>query len=396
MRSTSLRRLGILMLGAVAAACDGPPFFGARTVRDSAGIEIVVQPLHDAERWTLRGEPVLDLSAPGDSLREFFYVWDGTFLSDGSVAVINGSTNQIRIFSPDGSEVRQFGREGDGPGEFRLAYTIFAIAGDRLIVADPRHPRVSIFDRNGRLTEDATLPRVRMPVAVGWLGDDRVLLSHQAVEPEPGKVVQQSVQYTAFSWSSGALDSLARIPSGTIELIGGFEPWGVVGGALFEAEAHAAAISGFAVLADGGEPDLRFTDAHGKLERILRWPATGRRVTQADLAAYRATTLAEMPSDEYRMLMTKQLDARRVAERFPVMGDVLSDRDGRVWVQRYVEPRDTLQTWHVFDLTSGDVAVIGLPLGMRLLDATGRRLLVVERDELDVEHPLVYEVLTPR
>ncbi len=102
------------------------------TVRDSAGVRIVELSLRRSTAFGLSRDPLVELSASGDSLREFSHVWDGAFLSDGSVAVINGITNQVRVFTADGGSVVQFGGTGHGPGEFQFAQKVFVLSDDQL------------------------------------------------------------------------------------------------------------------------------------------------------------------------------------------------------------------------------------------------------------------------
>lgn len=67
---------------------------------------------------------------------------------DGTVFVADAANHEIRVFDPDGSHLRTFGRGGEGPGEFRSLYSI-AWVGDRLLTYDPHLGRIGEFSGTG-------------------------------------------------------------------------------------------------------------------------------------------------------------------------------------------------------------------------------------------------------
>lgn len=74
----------------------------------------------------------------------------------GRIVVLEQSPVSIKIFERDGRLVRQFGREGSGPGEFRNPSLV---AFDSLIVVDdPQLARLEVFDSTGRLLHEYPAP----------------------------------------------------------------------------------------------------------------------------------------------------------------------------------------------------------------------------------------------
>ena len=65
----------------------------------------------------------------------------------GRVFVVDQGPEVIKVYAPDGTMVRTIGREGAGPGEFRVAF--IAIRGAHLVVFDPSTARTSVFDTSG-------------------------------------------------------------------------------------------------------------------------------------------------------------------------------------------------------------------------------------------------------
>lgn len=73
----------------------------------------------------------------------------GVRLADGRIAVANGASNEIRLFSRDGQFVQAFGRAGSGPGEFRRIIRLLR-RGDTLVGVDG-DSRAHDFEPAGRL-----------------------------------------------------------------------------------------------------------------------------------------------------------------------------------------------------------------------------------------------------
>ena len=75
---------------------------------------------------------------------------------DGTLFVADGFNREVRVFGLDGVHRRTFGRNGEGPGEFRSLYSL-AWVGDRLLTLDPNLGRIGEFSVEGE-----------------WLGQQRI------------------------------------------------------------------------------------------------------------------------------------------------------------------------------------------------------------------------------
>ncbi len=136
------------------AACGSDTGRGSDTiVRDSAGIRIVenTTPLwQPGQEWRLSPEPVVDIgSVSAGEEYELFQVWSAVRLSNGSIAVVNGSSQELRFYDADGRFVRVAGRRGGGPGEFQNVRWMHRMPGDSLITYDFGHRRFAVFDSSG-------------------------------------------------------------------------------------------------------------------------------------------------------------------------------------------------------------------------------------------------------
>ena len=111
--------------------------------------EIVDLPAED--RWLqLHIEDLYHVgSVGGEDWEQFGSVTDVAFDGAGNLHVFDNRAQRIVVVGADGSFIRQFGRRGEGPGEFREA-TALAVARDgRAVVADVGHRVFHIFGANG-------------------------------------------------------------------------------------------------------------------------------------------------------------------------------------------------------------------------------------------------------
>ena len=65
----------------------------------------------------------------------------------GRVYIADRKPPTVKVFDSTGALIRVIGREGSGPGEFRVAF--IAVRNDLLVVHDPQQSRTSVFDTAG-------------------------------------------------------------------------------------------------------------------------------------------------------------------------------------------------------------------------------------------------------
>lgn len=71
-------------------------------------------------------------------------------LSDGSIVVANGGSQELRFFNASGEWIRSVGRSGSGPGEFNSLGWLQVGAADSLRTYDWGHLRVQVFSQDGQ------------------------------------------------------------------------------------------------------------------------------------------------------------------------------------------------------------------------------------------------------
>lgn len=142
-----MTRPKILVITLLLAACQPtggvPPAF--QIVIDSAGPYPVVESVGDAPVWN--ASLLHEIGTTGSSM-EFGTIRSVLLDSRGRVYVLDPSNRTIQVFDSTGTFLRQVGRDGSGPGEYRMPYSI-AWLGDRLAVLDPGNARIGLFDSAG-------------------------------------------------------------------------------------------------------------------------------------------------------------------------------------------------------------------------------------------------------
>ncbi len=148
-----------LMLG---IGCDDQPAPTPRIEIDSAGVRIVtIDPLASDAMCSLGEESTFYVGDSEDSDEQWFTrVLGVARLSDGSVAVADDHSMEVRIFDESGAHVRSMGREGEGPGEFKRLWLLWRLPGDTLWVGDYRPWRYQVYTSSGEWIRTVTMDPV--------------------------------------------------------------------------------------------------------------------------------------------------------------------------------------------------------------------------------------------
>lgn len=88
----------------------------------------------------------------GEDAAVFGNMVSAVIVDDSTIAVIDGTVSEIRLFARNGRHRQTFGREGSGPGEFRSAIAVVRAPDGALVVADSRR-RLQYFYAKGNAYE---------------------------------------------------------------------------------------------------------------------------------------------------------------------------------------------------------------------------------------------------
>ena len=357
------------------AACDGP----ARgpdgvTVTDSAGIEIVTIAAPDARAgaWTTDSLPVLELGrATGPEAALLYNVVGAARLRDGRVLVANGSSEELRIFTADGTLTDTWGGEGEGPGEFRALSFLAVLPGDSALVFDRRLQRATVFDPLGRvagiwstavpgaplLQDAAGVTTAGDLVLYAFVGEDPVLPGPFATPQVIGRFDRAEGRYSVIDTIPGS--ELAQVERDG-RLIAVVRPFG---------RKSDVVVHGNFIFAIDAEADVRVRvySALGEMVRLLHIETPETRVTNGLVQDWIEGFIAQYSTGSAPLEAMWRFGFERAAPVtvVPLFRSLEVDADGNVCGERYPLTETVAPVYWCFAPDGRFVRSIALPAGIR-------------------------------
>lgn len=415
-RSTRLVLAPLLAttLGGCAEAAEGSRA-SVLAERDSAGIHIVE--LSDPYRGSLPEWEIRERLAIGQAVGrpeyELFDVVGATLLGDGSIAVANEGTAEIRIFDRNGGHVRTFGREGDGPGEFRRLSWLGSTDHELLVAFDEGLRRATWFTRTGEVVRTVTVePDVTEPTdetrfwttsveAVGF-SRGRLLVRTGLVRLSVQGEYRDMFTLALLDEGGAPRDSLASYPGR--ELYAAVAPSGLTLSTppIFGREAHVAAFAGRLL---AGTTDRFAIDVYdrGALQMRIVASVESAPATRSEVDAWlgdRRQRLAGAPNEQVLEVYRLSIEGAPVRETPPAFQRLMLDSERSIWIEEPYRVPNGPSRWIVLAADGTPAARVELPMKGPTSPATPPDLTIFEigedyilalrRDGQEVEHVVVY------
>lgn len=151
------RALAVCVLAVCAlafAACSAePPSYPDWTVPVPEGTTIHEHRYVPAEERTEVLELERDLVISEGMGRGLYQPTALAVAGDGTLFVLDAGNYRVVAFDQQGNALREFGSQGQGPGEFQSPLG-FGVAGERVYVSDIRNNRLAAFSTGGELVAD--------------------------------------------------------------------------------------------------------------------------------------------------------------------------------------------------------------------------------------------------
>jgi hypothetical protein len=394
-----IRPLATLVLATFASACGETATMEVDltpSVRDSAGVTVVENPHLPAGTggWRLGPEPSLEVGVlDGASAYQLHQVRGAIRLEDGRVAVLDGGSNELRVYGEDGAHLETWAHQGEGPGEFASAQALTRWQGDSIAVWDLRLRRLTVFGADGPPGRDFVVPPVdgietlRFPRFEGTLDDGSMVLfsvTAPGLEPVDGPV-RIPVRVAVTTPAGELVGDLGDHP--------GQESYMQVSENAISvwrnpvSRGYVLAPAGAEVVVTSNERyELKLWRRDGSLARIVRVTEPPRIMTD-DLRQAEIRHRVDDVPEEAKAGMRRSFEVLPFPDTVPALGHVLADRSGHLWVQPFRLAHDEgPDDWIVLDPEGRAVARVALPGGLNVHEIGDDYVLGHATDDFDVEY----------
>jgi hypothetical protein len=368
---------------ATAAATFAVPLY-AQSSRDSAGVLIVenARPAwSDSERLSLAAKPRLVIGNNADSVYRFRQVRAVMLLTDGRIAVADGGSRQLRLFTAQGQFLSRTAVQGTVRGQNLNMSWVRRLGGDTIAI-DTDFSNVALYSNTGQFVRTAALPP--------WVDADpgrRPLLATLLNSglgvgaPRPGNSTSHP---TGSRWTDSVRLQLVTASSDVPRELGTFPYVEMEQGTLRPTTVWLSSILVFAGDDDrfyvgfGDRYEIRVYAGDGKLQSIIRRSWTPTPITDDDWEHWVVewsklwvrTTGAERERD------VQEVRESPWAEQNPAFSQFIVDRGGRLWV-REAHWQDAIgagslagipavpSSWSVFDSRGRWLGDVSMPTGFQ-------------------------------
>lgn len=382
----------------------GPP---GHTVRDSAGITIVendhTRPAWtDDTRWRIADEPALQIgTSEGDPNHQLFRVRDARRFSDGTIAVANHGSAEVKLFDPLGRHLVTVGGRGDGPAEFRSAWRVWELPADSLMMLDTYRNLYKVFGTDGTFHR-VFAGRVDPPMAdsirpgaletIGRLSDGTLVVrAYEPEDPSWSGVMRNHVRLLRFGIEGQYLGTLGRVIDQTVDFNSSDAYF--YGASAKQATADSTLWHGL-----GDRFELQEIALDGVVRTMIRLDRPLRPVTEADLALAkeRFRDANRRPDVDISAFIEARLENAGHPEFFPAHFEIHVDPEGHLWVQDYQPFGLTIErVWTIFDPEGRYLGDLTLPGNFQVHHIDDRYIVGVWTDDLDVEYVQLLEIVKP-
>lgn len=371
------------------AACGSQQPAATRTVRDSAGVELVTMSVPDTmhRHWTIRTDaPLLKIGGSGDSGGVFGRsgAHSPIELSDGRIAVSVDDTVHVRVFDRQGRLVAGFMHDGEGPGEIPKNHgaTLY-MHGDSIFASDVAggFDRTTIFDSRLALVRtvrvgvhDTSAGMPSSPLNLGVTSAGRVIYRFERTPADD----RQFETIAEAPDTGGNAVSIARFRGYEYVKISnsGF----IRSTFLMFGKAPAAALAGDRIYIGGNDGFMiDMLNPAGQLVRRLTIAMPTRRVTRAMRQQSIRDEFADTNAETGR-LARMFAETEHFAKTLRFYDRFIGTREGDLWIDRArVGDNDDHHFW-IFDSTAHFVAATSLPDALHLRAIWGDTVVVTGED----------------
>ncbi|MDD8021214.1 MAG: 6-bladed beta-propeller [Acidobacteriota bacterium] len=129
----------------------------------------------------------VELELKGTSERPFFYRPSALVIDGQELYLLETGDNRIQVYNRQGTQLREIGRKGNGPGEFDSPQGL-DVFSQQICVADTFNSRIQILDKTGKSLFNFKVPF--LPDNIVWLNKELMAISSMTRNLNgPGKMI---------------------------------------------------------------------------------------------------------------------------------------------------------------------------------------------------------------
>jgi hypothetical protein len=324
---------------------------------------------------------------------------------DGRYYVADSGSHRVAVFDSDGRFQHAFGRDGQGPGEFRTV-GVPVVADGTVTILDMIGQRVSRFRTDGTLIDTFKLPggQILAPVSDCWYRPDDVKLFESLDIPVFPVVGEEAgVRVSALDADGDTMwthrtDDVTIMKMIEINIMGNATP--IPTPIPFGPVPDVDFLPDFGIVVSNGlGPDLYYMDEGGAITRRVRLTIPPEPPTEEDMAEAHAGIQREMEAAEDDMM--RSLHESRAEQLFfpeakAPWAAIHLDDSGFVWLQlpdlRGFTTGDMSDIYRVVSPAGEYLGLTTVPSGTFHRVERGRFLLIRTDPETDAQEILVFAI----
>ena len=351
----------------------------------------------------------------GDERYLFGRVRNVAVLKSGTVVVADDKTPVLRMYDSRGKFLRDIGRAGEGPGEYRSMGGVGATPDGRIILWDNRIQRLTYYSPSGETIKSVRVPSGLFSADLFHVDGDGTSYV-RCVLGQPRNLEDWAFGWIHVSPNGVILDTipvpeLANRPNAfVLSTASGYDR-------PFNRDLVSTMSSRGALLVGDnssyafeqrrrGAPTVRIERAYSPI------PVVGAERREWEEWATYMENLQRRQFTGNKVLQPTPVRAKSysIPTVKPAYSELLSDADGRIWVRRYVaavsrpgdkrkagdlRPRRVWREQPTFDVFEADgrfLGVVTLPWDARFEDAMGMSIWATVTGELGEETIVRYEI----
>lgn len=287
------------------------------------------------------------------------------------------------LFDKNADYLGSYGRNGKGPGEFLRMNNIF-IKGDTINVVDGKNLRISSYI----MADDKINLLGEHEFRYMMLQDYPLALFTEFISSENGELTAVYYDFDNLSRDEMKLTKMLTIPysdtqeqqnDSTIqvfEMVTQLHKDRTILTIPYKTRGYFATLNGGYVYALNDEPKISIYDLDGSVRTEIKLPDTRVDINREEKeAAYDYEYQNSPDPGKFKSIVMQQMPDQR-----PVIQDLKTDADNRIWVQIYRNVENSAD-WFVYEENGSPVASIDVPADLTFRNASGNRLYTQKNTE---------------